>query len=119
MSYLVLSWLVLFLWFCLVPNLEHIFLSLYLPSFLFTFVSFRAVMFWRSNLMQEAYYWPQQYSSLWSPKVCRLCGLFVEVGLTTMGTQEGGTDSRPICLTDSDSHDCAGPTVCKGKDLAS
>lgn len=69
--------------------------------------------------MQEAYYWPQQYSPLWSPKLCRLYGLFVEVGLTTLGIQDGGTDSRPIFLTDSDSHDCAGPTVCKGKDPAS
>lgn len=67
--------------------------------------------------MQEAYYRPQEYTPLWSLQLCRPCGFFFEVGLTTMGTLDGGNDPTHICLTDSDSHDCAGPTVCKVRTL--
>lgn len=42
---------------------------------------------------------------------------FFEVGLTTMGTLDGGNSPTHICLTDSDSRDCAGPTVCKVRTL--
>lgn len=94
-------------------------MSPHLPSFLFIFVSYRSVMFGSCGEVALC----RRHTI--GPRNILLSGHysyvdhvdFFKVGLTTTGTLDGGNEPTPICLIDSASHGCAGPTVCKVRTL--